>query len=202
MTQTDTELLPTRASLIRRLKQWQSDSGWREFFRIYWRLIYSVARKAGLTDVEAQAAVQGTVAGVAEQLPNFEYKPAIGPVKGWLRDMTHGQVIEQFRKREPPAARNLGGDSRAVEFASSGLDFEAMWETQWQLNLRCAAIEKLKRRVDPARYQVFDCLANRKWPATKVADRFSVPLDQVNQAEQHFAELLRAEIARLEQEMT
>src|SRR6185503_15772399 len=51
-------LLPTRRSLLSRLRDWQDDAGWREFFDTYWRLIYNVARKSGLADAEAQDVVQ------------------------------------------------------------------------------------------------------------------------------------------------
>lgn len=54
---TDT-LLPTRQSLFSRLRDWQDQDGWREFFDTYWRLIYNVARKSGLPDAEAQDVVQ------------------------------------------------------------------------------------------------------------------------------------------------
>jgi RNA polymerase sigma-70 factor (ECF subfamily) len=40
-------LIPTRASLIHRLKDWQDDASWQDFFKVYWKLIYGVARKAG-----------------------------------------------------------------------------------------------------------------------------------------------------------
>jgi hypothetical protein len=43
------ELIPTRASLIARLKDLQDDYSWQEFFDTYWKLIYGVARKSGLT---------------------------------------------------------------------------------------------------------------------------------------------------------
>lgn len=32
--------LPTRQSLLSRLRDWQDAAGWREFFDTYWRLIY------------------------------------------------------------------------------------------------------------------------------------------------------------------
>ena len=52
------EFLPTRKSLLTRLKNWDDQDGWREFFDTYWKLIYSVGRKAGFTDAEAQDLVQ------------------------------------------------------------------------------------------------------------------------------------------------
>jgi RNA polymerase sigma-70 factor (ECF subfamily) len=48
------ELIPTRATLIQRLKNWQDQSSWQEFFDIYWKLIYGVARQSGMTDAEAR----------------------------------------------------------------------------------------------------------------------------------------------------
>ena len=37
----------TRKSLIARLENWEDQRTWDEFYRTYWRLIYSVALKAG-----------------------------------------------------------------------------------------------------------------------------------------------------------
>ncbi|MBI2924817.1 MAG: sigma-70 family RNA polymerase sigma factor, partial [Verrucomicrobia bacterium] len=53
--------LSTRRSLITRLKNWDDQEGWREFFQTYWKLIYSVAVKSGLTNEEAEDVVQETV---------------------------------------------------------------------------------------------------------------------------------------------
>jgi hypothetical protein len=35
------EFIPTRDSLLSRLKDWQDDESWREFFNIYRKLIFS-----------------------------------------------------------------------------------------------------------------------------------------------------------------
>src|SRR5881296_865959 len=95
------ELIPTRASLLNRLKDWQDQSSWQEFFDTYWKLIYGVARKAGLTDVEAQDVVQETMASVAKHIPTFKYDPAIGSFKAWLLTKTRWCIIDQLRKRGP-----------------------------------------------------------------------------------------------------
>jgi hypothetical protein len=44
-------LMTTRQSLLSRLRDWQDQEGWRESFETYGRLIYNVARKAGLAVV-------------------------------------------------------------------------------------------------------------------------------------------------------
>ena len=55
----------TRKSLISRLRNWEDRDSWQEFFDRYWRLIYSVAIKAGLTPTEAlrSATVDAATAG-------------------------------------------------------------------------------------------------------------------------------------------
>ena len=57
-------LIPTRRSLLTRLKNWDDQEGWREFFDTYWNLIYGVALKAGLTDAEINQ-----IAGRLDELP-------------------------------------------------------------------------------------------------------------------------------------
>src|SRR6188474_1993563 len=93
------ELIPTRASLIARLKNWQDQASWQDFFDSYWKLIYGVARKTGISDAEAQDVVQETMASVAKQMPKFQYDPAIGSFKAWLLKLTRWRIVDQIRQR-------------------------------------------------------------------------------------------------------
>src|SRR5438034_7586607 len=70
-----TGLLATRRSLVDRLGNWDDHSRWQEVFETYWKLIYSVARKAGLSDAEAQDVVQETVITVAKNVGKLGYDP-------------------------------------------------------------------------------------------------------------------------------
>lgn len=112
MKRTNDEMTSTRASLIDRLKDWQDESSWRDFFNIYWKLIYGVARKAGLTDAEAQDVVQETLVSVAKHMPAFKYDPSIGSFRAWLLNMTRWRIINQFRKRQPLVERRRGARAR------------------------------------------------------------------------------------------
>src|SRR5580658_10178103 len=53
--------IPTRRSLLSRLKNWNDNESWKTFFDTYWRLIYNTAVRAGLNDAEAQDVVQDTI---------------------------------------------------------------------------------------------------------------------------------------------
>src|SRR5207244_11129862 len=93
------ELRPTRWTLIERLKNWDDQESWRQFFDTYWKLIYGVAIKSGLTHPEAQDAVQETVMSVCKNMPNFKANRAFGSFKAWLLNLTRWRIIDQLRKR-------------------------------------------------------------------------------------------------------
>jgi len=199
----------TRASLLQRLKNWRDEPGWAEFFKIYWKFIYGVSRRAGLTDAEAQEVVQETLISVAKHLPTFKYDPAIGTFKAWLLTLTRWRIADQFRKRKPADAQfQLRPDAETRTDPIEALpdprseDQSAACEAEWQAGLVDAAMDRLKRQMDPQKWQIFDFYVNKGWPSEKVAERFQVSLDQVYQAKHRLTEAIRQEVRRLEKEVT
>ena len=200
------ELIPTRASLLKRLKDWQDSGSWQEFFDIYWKLIYGVARKTGLTDVEAQDVVQATMADVAKHMPNFNYDPAIGSFKSWLLKLTRWRIVDQIRKRRhfvemPPGDRSTQGNyiDQIADTAVKTID--SIWEEEFQRNLLETAKTNVKRVIDPLKYQVFDFYVNKEWQPEKVAERFKISVGNVYVIKNRVTEALREEVERLEREM-
>src|SRR6266545_4859896 len=105
--------IQTRWSLIGRLKDMDDQQSWQEFFDAYWKLIYAVALKAGLSDAEAQDVVQETVISVAKKMPEFKCDPAAGSFKSWLLTLTRWRIVDQLRKRGSLggiSSRSTGGD--------------------------------------------------------------------------------------------
>ena len=203
------ELIPTRRSLLQRLKNLENSSGWQEFFDTYWQLVYGVARKAGLTDAEAQDVVQETMIAAAKNLPTFQYDPAIGSFKAWLLNMTRWRISDQVRKRGPfvPHQKPAGQTTRSTATTDAipdpgSLVSEEAWEKEWQQARLRAAIDKVKRRLDPQKYQIFDFYVNKEWPAAKVADAFGVSVEQVYLAKHRITEMLKEEVQRFGKEIT
>src|SRR6186713_2718988 len=121
-------LLATRRSLVERLTNWEDQRHWQEFFETYWRLIYGVARKSGLTDAEAQDVVQETVITVAKNITNYEREA--GSFKGWLLHITRWRIADQFRKRAPAEKQQLKRDdsrraTATIDRVPDGFDLDA-----------------------------------------------------------------------------
>src|SRR5439155_7279392 len=93
------ELIPTRASLLERLKDLGDRASWDDFYQTYRELIYSVARKAGLKETEAEEVVQDTLIAVARKIPEFHYDPSVDSFKGWLLTVTRWRILDQLEKR-------------------------------------------------------------------------------------------------------
>ena len=197
-------LLATRRSLVDRLENWDDRKRWQEFFDTYWKLIYSAAKKSGLTEVEAEEVVQETVITVAKNVGKLRYDPAIGSFKGWLLNITRWRIVDQFRKRLPDQQRHRPpDDDRATATMdrfpdSSATTLNQVWEREWKENLFAAAITRLKKKVDPKQFQIFDCYVQKEWPAQKVSEHLRVSVGQVYLARHRISALLKKEIKALE----
>jgi RNA polymerase sigma factor (sigma-70 family) len=203
------ELIPTRATLIQRLKNWQDQSSWQDFFDTYWKLIFDIARKGGLTEAEAQDVVQETMISVAKHMPSFKYDPAIGSFKSWLLNMTRWRIVAQLRKRVPfadhrPASHDTATGTSTVDkmVDPASLDLNVLWDAEWEKNLFDAAMVKVRRRVDPQKYQIFDLYVHKGWAPGKVAKAFGISIAQVYLAKHRVTEMIKEEVRRLEMEIT
>ena len=203
MTGTD-EFLPTRKSLLTRLKNWDDQEGWREFFETYWRLIYSVALKAGFNDAEAQDVVQDTILSVAKKMRGFKYDPKVGSFKAWLLLNVRSRIADHLRKRNRGAAlvTNPAGDEIWAHVENlpdpAGGNVDAVWDEEWERNLLAAALERVKAQVGAKQFLMFDLYALKQTPIRKVTHSLGVNAAQVYMAKYRVSRLIQSELKRLE----
>jgi RNA polymerase sigma-70 factor (ECF subfamily) len=197
----------TRKSLIARLENWEDQRTWDEFYQTYWRLIYSVAIKAGLRNEEAFDCVQETILSIAKQSKKNLYDPNQGSFKTWLMNMTRWRINDQFRKRKKDTAMT-GGDwdndrktavIDRVEDPDGDL-LSRLWDVEWKKNLADAALARVKAQVSPKQYQIFDCYVVKQWDAARVREKLNVSMAQVYLAKHRVGAVLKRELAKLEEQ--
>lgn len=201
------ELLPTRGSLLDRLRDWEDQVSWREFFDTYWKFIYGVAIRSGLSDREAEDVVQETVLSVAKKMPDFVYDPAVCSFKGWLMHVARLRIIDQLRRRQPAARPSPAGDRDSrqtptverIPDPASGATLDAAWDEEWERNLVDAAMERVKLRVRPEHYQIFYLSAVKGLGTRQVARMLEVNLGQVYLVRHRLAKEVKREVERLKE---
>lgn len=202
------ELIPTRHSLLTRLKNWDDQEGWKEFFDLYWKLLYHVALRSGLNDADAQDVVQETVAAVARRMPDFRYDPAIGSFKAWLFTILRRRILDRHRKHRREAVletprTETGSRTRILERIPDPAtpEMDRVLDEEWNKHLLEAALTRIKRLVSPKQFQIFDCYALKGWPVSDVVKHLKVSEQQVYTAKHRIAALLQEQMHQLETRM-
>ena len=214
--------LPTRQSLLSRLKVWDDHESWRDFFDTYWRLIYGLAVKSGLTNTEAEEVVQETLLAVAKELPDFKYDPARGSFKGWLLEITRRRIANQVRRRlkhrhatagplvgeatrQPSVERSESGQRRTATVERvpdpNSDEMERLWDQEWRGNLLETSIIRVKKRVNAKQYQMFNLYVMMQWPMDQVKKTLGVSAAQVYMAKMRISRLIKREVGALEKTM-
>jgi RNA polymerase sigma factor (sigma-70 family) len=199
---------PTRQSLLSRLRDLDDCESWRTFFDLYWRLIYNLARRAGLDDSSAQDIVQETVIAVARKMPGFQYDPQRGSFKRWLLTITGRRISDHLRKtyRNPGRAdmplEQLEADDTCAEaeIDPGTRDLAAVWEEEWQRAMFDAAVARVRRESNPKHFQVFDYCVLKGWPVSRVAATLDLNAAQVYMAKHRLSRAIRRAVQELSRE--
>lgn len=207
----DEEFIPTRTSLISRLKDWDDQESWKEFFDVYWKMLYSVARRSGLKEADAHDVVQETIVSIAKAMPNFRYDASVGSFKSWLMRIIRRRLIDFYRKRghdaqqhginEPVAATDGATDTMGRIPDPAGDQIGAIYEEEWQQHIFQAALERVKQEVAYEQFQMFDCYALKGWPVEQVAKSLNTTVSAVYNAKHRVSRLVKDYAQRMEQMM-
>ena len=200
----DPPLLETRSSLINRLKATINGESWEVFFNTYWELIFSVARRAGLSEDDSQDIVQETILKVHKSLDRFQYNRERGSFKGWLRTITRSRLNEHFKKqqRQPQTQQPREDEDNPVANLADpqGPELERIWSEEWSRSLIQRSLAFLKQQVSLKQYQIFKCHCIDEWTVKEVCGALNVNAAQVYMAKKRVGKIFAAKLERLKQE--
>ena len=198
-------LLETRSSLIQRLKATINGESWEEFFHTYWELIYNVARRAGLSEADAQDIVQETILKVHNSLDRFEYNRKRGTFKGWLRTVTRSRLNDFFKKQQRRPALNQPLEEAADDLQNledpEGPEIEKIWDEEWNRNLIQAALSRTKKLSSPKQFQIFKCHYIDEWTVRETCRTLGVNAAQVYMAKQRVGKIFREAVETLQEQV-
>src|SRR6185436_12699514 len=190
--------LQTRRSLLSRLRDFEDRESWQTFFDLYWRLLYNVARRAGLDDVDAQDVVQDTVMAVAREIPQFRYDPERGSFKQWIFRILRRRVADHFRKLYRQPARTA--ITPEMLEGTGEMSLSDAWDQEWERSVLDAAVADVRASANPKHFQVFDYCVLKEWPVAKVASTLGMNSAQVYLARHRVSQAVKRAARRIEGE--
>ena len=199
--------LLTRPSLLFRVREWNDSASWEEFHRLYRRLIYGRARRAGLSHADAEDVAQDVFKRVAETIRDFDTNPERGSFRGWLMKLTHWRIADKFRSRRPwspsPAEEpeHLADEAALVENVLAPTAEEDEWDREWQQHILAAALERIARQSNPRHYQVFDLYVLQDWSLLRVTKELRISPASVYVISHRLKQRLKAEVEKLQKQL-
>ena len=80
-------------------------------------------------------------------------------------------------------------------------DPELRWDQDWQAALADAALARVKRRVPPRQFQMFDLYVVKQWPLRRISRTLGVSMGQVYLVKARVSFLLQHETRRVRTHM-
>lgn len=201
----DGELVPTNIGLLVRLRNADDCAAWQDFIRIYQRLIYRAAIKAGLCEDEAEEVLQQTLISVARRMESFRYEPERCSFKGWLMHVARGHINDCLRKRRTQTRwfESMEANGIPVEEipdARAERAFEAMWSGEWEAQLLSEADRRVQCSVKDKHYEIYHLHCVVGLSGREVSKRLSVLAVTVRVVSHRVARRMRQEVERLEKQ--
>ncbi len=185
------DAIPTRSSLLERVRDADDNEAWEDFRRTYDGLIRRLAMKAGLSEVDAEDVAQDVLIGVHRNIGEFKYDRSRCTFKSWLSRLIRWRISDRLQHRLPTAScpplpkddtdPTWGSEAESMPVAH---ELEAVWETEWQTARLELACKRLKHQVTDKSFQIFFLHALKGHPASEVAR-----LLNVNRAEVYLVKL-------------
>lgn len=200
--------LHTRPSLLARVAQWEDTASWNEFYRLYRKLIYGLARRSGLPHADAEDVTQDVFKRVAETIHEFECNPERGKFRGWLMNLTRWRITDKYNSKPKGEYHATSPQSDASSTGTSTINRipdqmknEAEWELEWQRHLLDAACERIAKRVKPRHYQAFDLYVRQRRPVLEVSRELGINPATLYIIGHRLTKELKTEVAKLRQQL-
>lgn len=204
------ETLRTSWTLVARLRNPNDQDSWQEFYEFYRRLIVGVAKKAGLTDEEAEDVMQETMRAFSCHVHDgkFATDAAHGSLRAWLLQTARWRIQDQLDKRLPVGSANEAptvGTSATPTIErvpdAHPVNLEGLCDAEWKERLLQEALKAVQYKVKAEHYQIFHLSALEQRPIEEVARIVGANRAQVYLIKHRVGSALKKILKGLEKEM-
>ena len=186
---------PTSHSLVFRMTGSSvAPHDWQRFVIVYGPHILQWCRGYRLQEADARDVAQEVLLRIARQLPKFQYDES-RRFRGWIRTIVHRSWCDWV---ETSSARSWGSGSSSVLAALQKIpardDLADRFQRQYDAELLQIAVQRVRRRVEPLTWRVFELLAIENLPGVEVSRQTGVKVASAFAVRSRVQRLLRAEL--------
>jgi RNA polymerase sigma-70 factor (ECF subfamily) len=200
----DDAFLPTRSSLLSRLRNASDAAAWQAFLDNYGRLIFHVCLRTGLQRQEAEEVVQETVTAVAHAMPGFQYDRSKGSFKGWLARVTRNHIADFLTRKSRDAARRAELPEDLLHSAAGAVAADELgetWESEWRQHLLDRALRRVQEVVSARNIQIFQLSAVQGWTTDEIARSLAISRARVYLARHRVGRMVAREVEMLRKKL-
>ena len=185
----------TSPSFLVRLRDRENADAWGRLDRLYAPLLFDWVGRLGVQPADADDLVQEVLATVAREMPRFEYDPARGAFRGWLRTVLVNRVMNYRRSRanRPDAAGGGGHDRLLDDLADGRGDLSRAWDDEHDRHVLGRLLNLIRDEFEPGTWQAFQMAAVEGRPAAEVAAALGLTPNAVRVAKCRVLARLRRE---------
>ncbi|MFO0961392.1 MAG: sigma-70 family RNA polymerase sigma factor [Phycisphaerales bacterium] len=183
----------TRASIFLKLRAdgtVERQLGWQEFHQRYAPVIAGFARNAGLSGGEIDDVVQDVMLGFFRRHEAFEYDPARGRFRGYLKRVTINAIRDRWRRRKNVQALSPEYDPPQED------PLDSQWEREWAESLLRRAMEEVREKVQPRTLQAFELYGVKGLPVEVVEKETGMSASAIRHAKMRILADLQACVKR------
>jgi RNA polymerase sigma-70 factor (ECF subfamily) len=188
----------TPLSLLNRLRANPGDSdAWNHFDALYRPLLTSWLRRHALQAHDVEDLLQDILATLVRELPHFEYDPAKGRFRNWLRAILTNRLRAFWREcqRRPRATGDSDFHLHILDqLESPDSEVVRLWDLEHDLGVVRRFLELIRRDFTPTTWQAFERVLAGEG-ATAVAADLGLTVNAVYLARSHILKRLREELS-------
>ena len=188
----------TRSSVLRAVADTENEAAWNRLFNLYAGFVFSIARRKGLNDTDADDMVQMVFTDLARNLPTFKYDREKGRFRSYLTGLVNWRVIDRLKTLKRDA--ELKADFRKHVRSAAGKD-DTFAEREWQAAATEEALRRIKPDVRPEHYAAFVASAIEGQDTEIVTKLYGISSDNLYQIRKRLTAKLRETVEGVLDEM-
>jgi RNA polymerase sigma-70 factor (ECF subfamily) len=191
-------MVQTSLSLLDRLRDHPEDAeAWQRFDALYRPLLQTWLRGRQASDADDM--VQNVLHTVVQKLPGFQYDPAKGKFRTWLRNIliNHLRAFDRSQKALPWTGDDAVYGEILTQLEDPKSDLNRHWDREHEQHLAQRLLALIEPEFAPSTWQAFQRTTNGEKPE-EVAVALQISVNAVYRAKSSVLKRLRQEMENSE----